>query len=161
MISYARVFFVLVLLLVLQARLAHAQFDVQAPLTLTRIVVHVEDGVIDRRFMPDLEERLRAMFVAPVDVLNNTVEGSLLHKSSSGHVDASLLLNALAASIDWQLYAGAYHVLLIAQDIRLAPDSFNFLRTSAYFATILARLTSLAINDFLAILISFACYAMS
>lgn len=126
MISYARVFFVLVLLLVLQARLAHAQFDVQAPLTLTRIVVHVEDGVIDRRFMPDLEERLRAMFVAPVDVLNNTVEGSLLHKSSSGHVDASLLLNALAASIDWQLYAGAYHVLLIAQDIRLAPDSFNF-----------------------------------
>lgn len=128
MIPYAHVFSALVLVHAVSVFPARAQqFDVQVPLALSRIVIRVDQGVIDRRFMQDLADRLRAMFVAPVDARDAVVDSRLLEtKGFSGRADATPLLKSLSASIDWQQEAGAYHVLLIAQDMRLAPDSFNF-----------------------------------
>lgn len=128
MIPYAHVLAALVLVHAASAFPARAQqFDVQAPLALSRIVIKVDQGVIDRRFVQDLEGRLRAMFVAPVEVFDAVVDSSLLETTGfSGRVDAASLLDSLSASIDWQQEAGTYHVLLIAQEMRLAPDSFNF-----------------------------------
>ena len=128
MIPYAHVLLPLVLGLVVSAFPAHAQeFDVRAPLAISHIVVKVDEGIIDRRFVQEMEARLRAMFMAPVDVMDIVVAPELLEANgTSGRVNAAPLLNAFSASIDWEQEPGTYHVLLIAQEIQLPPDSFNF-----------------------------------
>lgn len=116
------------LLFALPAALAPAraqQFDVQ-PRPPSRIVVQLHESVIDDRFMPEVAQRLRAMFVAPVDVTAGLVDPELLQPGAHGRVNASALLDAMAASIDWEQDAGAYHVLLVAPEIRLTTDRFNF-----------------------------------
>ncbi|WP_326540614.1 hypothetical protein [Pseudorhodoferax sp.] len=126
MIPYAHV--LATLLLALAAALAPAraqQFDVQ-PRPPSRIVVQVHESVVDDRFVAEVEQRLRAMFMAPVDVVPGLVAAELLLPGDYGRVNGTALLDAMAASIDWERDAGAYHVLLIAPEIRLVTDRFNF-----------------------------------
>lgn len=126
MIPYAHVLAATLFALMAAALPAPAQqFDVQ-PSPPSRIVVQVHESVIDDRFLSEVAQRLRAMFVAPVEVLPGTVADELLQPGRYGRINASVLLDAMAGSIAWEQDAGAYHVLLIAHEMRLETDRFNF-----------------------------------
>lgn len=126
MIPYVRVLtaaLVALLAAVLPARAQ--QFDVW-PSPPSRIVVQMHESVIDDRFLAEVTQRLRAMFVATVHVVPAAVAAELMQPGRYGRVNASALLDAMAGSIDWDKDVGAYHVLLIAPEMRLETDRFNF-----------------------------------
>jgi len=88
------------------------------------VVVHVHDGVTDRRFLPELVRRLKAGLAPPVHALPTTFDLKPL-RSLTGMVDGQALAGAMIGSVDWTRDAATVQVLLIADDMRLQPARFN------------------------------------
>ena len=90
------------------------------------IVLHVHSAIEDRRFVPLVEERLRALFTAPVRTQASHFDLEPL-TPMIGKIDANALVHAYASTaVDWRGQISMMHFFIHNQDMRLSPARYNF-----------------------------------
>lgn len=123
-----------------------AQPAAQALVAPSAIVLHVHAGIADAGFVATLERILAQRLAPKLRTVPSTLDLVPL-RSRIGPMDAGPLLRAFVVAAHDTADPSAMHVLLTAEDIRLAPARFNFAvtgggRDAGFRATVvsLARL---------------------
>jgi hypothetical protein len=125
-----------VALAAIHAALAATAAAPEAPALLhpTAIVLHLDAGVTDRRFLPELTWRLTETLTPPVSSRPAALDLDAL-RSAGSPLDGLAVSDAFIGSIDWAREAQTVQVLLIGDDIRLRPARYNFAVSNGTAAT--------------------------
>ena len=106
-----------------------AQAVAQALVAPSSIVLHVHAGIADTGFVAPLERLLAQRLAPPLRIVPSTLDLAPL-RSGIGPSEADPILRAFFLATHDRADPTAMHVLLTAEDIRLAPARFNFAVTS-------------------------------
>jgi predicted Zn-dependent protease len=101
----------------------------QALVAPSAIVLHVHAGIADTGFVAPLERMLAQRLAPPLRIMPSTLDLAPL-RSRFGPSEADPMLRAFIIATHDRADPTAMHVLLTAEDIRLAPARFNFAVTS-------------------------------
>ncbi len=89
------------------------------------IVLHVHAGIADTSFLAPLERMLAARLAPPLRVAPSTLDLSP-HRAWTGPMPAEAALRSFILAVHDPAAPDTLHVLLTAEDMRLAPARFNF-----------------------------------
>jgi len=106
-----------------------AEAAAQALVAPSSVVLHVHAGIADTGFVAPLERILAQRLAPTLRTLPSTLDLAPL-RSRIGPSEADPLLRAFFNATHDRADPTAMHVLLAAEDIRLAPARFNFAVTS-------------------------------